>query len=69
MTTLAEFPQCFDCVHRTYGGFGEYEGISTGTCEAFPEGIPLPILDNTFDHRKPWPGDGGIRFEEIPGTI
>ena len=47
-------PQCHDCKHWTGG---------TLTCKAFPEGIPLGILMNTIDHRKPIEGDGGIIFE------
>lgn len=33
-----------------------------GVCEAFPEKIPADIYWGGFDHRKPYPGDGGIRF-------
>ena len=35
------------------------------TCDAFPYGIPAAILSNRFDHRNPFPGDHGIRFEPI----
>jgi hypothetical protein len=32
-------------------------------CAAFPGGIPTPILLLEADHREPYPGDNGIRFE------
>lgn len=32
-------------------------------CGAFPQGIPQAILDNEADHRQPFEGDQGIRFE------
>jgi hypothetical protein len=45
--------QCKQCRH--------YQG--DGKCTAFPGGIPDPILFFEHDHRKPYPGDQGIRFE------
>ena len=40
-------------------------------CRAFPAGIPQGILDNQFDHRKPWidpatgqAGDTGVRGDK-----
>ena len=30
-------------------------------CEAFPDGIPAEIWHGA-DHRKRWPGDGGLTF-------
>jgi hypothetical protein len=34
-------------------------------CTAFPEEIPREIAGNKHDHRKPFPGDHGIRFEPL----
>ena len=33
------------------------------TCRAFPYGIPDQILVGRADHRRPFPGDRGIRYE------
>ena len=34
-------------------------------CEVFPNGIPERILTGEYDHRIPYPGDGGQIFEPI----
>lgn len=49
--------QCLSCKHYEYGN----------TCAAFPLGIPEEIIDGTVDHRQPYPGDNGIRWEKAPG--
>lgn len=53
-------PLCVVCRHL--GPFRE----GRFTCGAFPEGIPEPIMDGRIDHRRPFAGDNGIRFEADP---
>lgn len=50
--------QCVFCRHAHTSG---------PTCDAFPKGIPDEILRNEHDHRQPFIGDHGIRFEPDPG--
>lgn len=45
--------QCPTCIHYRL----------EQRCTAFPDGIPLTIVEGTFDHAKPFPDDGGIRWE------
>lgn len=56
---MTVFPQCFRCKHL-FGG-------AAYNCDAFPTGIPEAILTNDHDHRKPYDGDHGIRFEPKDG--
>lgn len=53
---------CTVCAHLRATGF--LDGADP-TCDAFPDGIPEPITFGA-DHRQPWPGDGGTRFEPDP---
>ncbi|TDC73621.1 hypothetical protein [Actinomadura sp. 7K507] len=36
-------------------------------CDAFPDRVPNEIYRAGFDHRQPFEGDRGIRFELRPG--
>jgi len=51
--------QCWKCKHWKHG-----------TCPAFPnQTIPEDIDMNRHDHRQPFPGDHGIRWQpKDPGT-
>lgn len=59
MTTTAA-PICNGCTRfrRRDGGYGF-------RCDAFPDGIPEAILTSDRDHRKPYRGDGGLRFDPV----
>jgi hypothetical protein len=35
-------------------------------CQAFPDGVPIAILESRVDHRRPVEGDHGIQFEQDP---
>lgn len=54
-------PQCMSCKH-----WGGWRGPIGTECPAFPDSlIPAAIIGNEHDHREPYPGDHGIRFEPI----
>jgi hypothetical protein len=62
------FPQPLN--HRFLVGAGCLEcrhliDLVEGTCEAFPAGIPLEILQDRLRHDRTFPGDHGIRFEKV----
>ena len=55
--------QCDACIH-----LDRDSSYNPMRCEAFPDGIPIPIQANKHDHSKPYPGDHGILYEQIrPG--
>lgn len=46
---------CYVCKHL----------FAAERCDAFPEGIPEPIVSGEVLHTEPYPGDGGILFEKL----
>ena len=47
---------------------GAPEGMTDNgipTCTVFPRGIPAAFWTGRKEHTKPYPGDGGIRFEPV----
>lgn len=42
-------------------------GLTEPFCAAFPDGIPAAIYDNQVDHRQPYEGDHGLRWEPAAG--
>jgi hypothetical protein len=33
-------------------------------CVAFPDGIPAELWNDEIEHSRPFPGDGGVMYEE-----
>jgi len=51
------FAPCWDCKHRSKP--------FDNTCDAYPKGIPMPILEGKNKHQNPYKNDNGIQFEPI----
>lgn len=59
---------CEACAHLRLTLNPDHDGKSVYTvyvhyCRSFPDGIPEDIYPGGFDHRLPYPGDGGVRFQ------
>lgn len=59
MTSLG-MPICLVCRHFDRTAPGPSFG-----CVAYPSGIPDAIFESRVDHREPYEGDRGIRFEPV----
>ena len=55
-SSIGMAPLCLFCSRYRYGS-------DTWTCDAFPVEIPFDIIENGFDHRRPYPGDNGVLFD------
>ncbi len=53
---IYDYEQCLRCRH-----------FKDGSCDAFDGAIPYEIASGEHDHRQPFAGDRGIRFEAMPG--
>jgi len=49
------------CVH--------YHEAERHFCAAFPQGIPDEIESGRHDHRLPYRGNHGVRFELVQGVL
>ena len=55
--------QCAYCRHL------QGQRGATIICAAFPQGIPVEIVDNEFDHKQAYPGDHGTRWEQSENSL
>jgi len=53
------------CLRCRHFDSREWQASGQKRCQAFAAGIPRPIWNGQNDHRQPFPGDNGIRFEAI----
>lgn len=53
--------QCDSCIHRRYST--KRDPLGGLCCDAFPDGIPGELFDDSVSHKVPYEGDGGIMFE------
>lgn len=60
--TTGPAPICTACVRF------DPTGPNGWVCEAFPDGIPDAITEEGFDHRNPFDGDRGVRFQLEEGA-
>lgn len=55
---MTDQPSCNNCKHW-HGGL---------VCDAYPQGIPWPIMAGDIAHLKPLPDDHGLQWERQDAT-
>jgi hypothetical protein len=68
---MITIPQCRIRTCKYFIGVSHLDGTEITervVCAAFPDGIPKDISYGENDHRKPFPGDHGIRYEPVSET-
>ena len=60
---IGPISQCHTCRHFR-SPFSDEKFGGDPYCPAFPDVIPDEILQNRADHRQPYAGDHGIRWEQ-----
>ncbi|MHC1576900.1 MAG: hypothetical protein ACXQTE_06050 [Methanosarcinaceae archaeon] len=58
--------RCYECKHYHHNAKGWEDANS---CDAFPDGIPIKILQDDLDHHEPYKGDHGIQFEPLSKDV
>ena len=62
MTSYSFSTQCQTCRHFQNASYLKGDML---VCAVYPEGIPDEILSMKHDHRKPFKGDKGQRYEPV----
>lgn len=58
-------PECYKRKCKHFQGVSDAdEEYQVPICKAFPDGIPADIAYGNNPHTTPYPGDGGITYEE-----
>ena len=62
---MIHIPQCIACRHLRSEPDPTRTSKVVWRCGAFPNRIPRQMIQNLHDHREPYPGDNGVRWESV----